>query len=258
MSAAIHPTALIDPTAILGTDVQIGAYAIIGPRVIIGDGTRVGPRVTIAQDTEIGKGCDVGVGAVLGTEPQDFKYRGEATRLVVRDETIIREYATLHRGTEASGCTTVGRRCYLMAYSHVGHDCVLEDDVILANAVQLGGHVYLEASVAIGGASAVHQFVRIGTHAFIGGGSRVVQDVPPYTKAAGNPLKLYGINSVGLARAGFDPQRRLCLKRAWRVLFNSRLILSEAIKRVRAEYGELPEVRRLIEFIERSRRGITA
>lgn len=258
MSAAIHPTALIDSTATLGTDVEIGAYVIIGPRVIIGDGTRVRPRATIAQDTVIGRGCEVGVGAVLGTEPQDRKYRGEVTRLLVGDGTVIREYATLHRGTEASGCTSVGRRCYLMAYSHVGHDCILEDDVVLANAVQLGGHVHVEASAAIGGASAVHQFVRIGTYAFIGGGSRVVQDVPPYTRAAGNPLKLYGINSLGLARAGFDPQRRFCLKRAWRLLFNSRLALSEAMEQVRGEYGQVPEVRRLLEFIVQSRRGIPA
>ncbi|GBD33384.1 MAG: acyl-[acyl-carrier-protein]--UDP-N-acetylglucosamine O-acyltransferase [Gemmatimonadales bacterium] len=258
MSVTIHPTASIDPTATLGTGVEIGAYVIIGPRVIVGDGTRVQPRATIAQDTVIGKECDVGVGAVLGSEPQDFKYRGEPTRLVVGDRTVIREYATLHRGTGAGGCTSVGRRCYLMAYSHVGHDCVLEDDVVLANAVQLGGHVHLEASVTIGGSSAVHQFVRIGTHAFIGGGSRVVQDVPPYTKAAGNPLKLYGINSLGLARAGFDPARRFCLKRAWRLLFNSKLRLSEAMERVREEYGDLPEVRRLIEFVEQSRRGIPA
>jgi UDP-N-acetylglucosamine acyltransferase len=145
-----------------------------------------------------------------------------------------------------------------MAYSHVGHDCLLGDDVVLANGVQLGGHVQIEASVTIGGSSAVHQFVRIGTYAFVGGGSRVVQDVPPYTRAAGNPLRLYGINSVGLARAGLDPKRRFCLKRAWRLLFNSKLRLSEAMERVREEYGELPEVRRLIEFIEQSRRGIPA
>lgn len=256
MSSTIHPTALVDSTATLGAEVEIGPYAIIGPRVAVADGTRIGPRATIAQDTIIGKGCEIGVGAVLGTEPQDRKYRGEQTQLVIGDETIIREYATLHRGTQASGRTAVGRRCYLMAYSHVAHDCILEDEVILANCVQLGGHVHVEAAAIIGGSSAVHQFVRIGTYAFVGGGSRVVQDVPPYTRAAGNPLKLYGINSVGLTRAGVDSYTLFRLKRAWRLLFNSKLSLSGAIECVRAEYGEVPEVERLIRFVEQSQRGI--
>lgn len=256
MSTRIHPTALVDPTATLGVGVEIGPYAIIGPRVVVGDRTRVGARATIAQDTIIGESCGIGVGAVLGAEPQDRKYQGEETQLVIGDETIIREYATLHRGTQASGRTAVGRRCYLMAYSHVAHDCTLEDDVILANCVQLGGHVHVEPAATIGGSSAVHQFVRIGTYAFVGGGSRVVQDVPPYTRAAGNPLKLYGINSAGLARAGVDSQTLFRLKRAWRLLFNSKLNLSRAIECVRAEYGDMPEVERLIRFVEQSRRGI--
>lgn len=256
MSTRVHPTAVVDSTARLGVDVEIGPYAIVGPGVEVGDGTVIAARAMLAQDTTIGARCRVGVGAVLGTDPQDLKYRGEPTQLAIGDETTIREYATLNRGTVATGRTSVGSRCYLMAYTHVAHDCTLEDWVMLANAVQLGGHVHLEAHASVGGSSAVHQFVRVGTYAFVGGGSRVVQDVPPYTRAAGNPMKLYGINAVGLERAGFDPDVRLALKRACRLLFNSRLSISQAMDRVRADSSQVPEVMRLLDFVAQSHRGV--
>lgn len=256
MTPRIHPTALIDPAAELASDVEIGPYAIVGPGVEMGNGTVIGARVTIERDTSLGRRCRVGVGAVLGSDPQDLKYRGEATRLTVGDHTTIREYATLHRGTAATGQTTVGHRCYLMAYAHVAHDCVLEDDVVLANVVQLAGHVHVEAGASIGGSTAVHQFVRIGALAFVGGASRVVQDVPPYTRAAGNPMKLYGVNAVGLERAGFDPETRRALKRAHRLLFNSRRPLTGALEEVRLELGDIPEVARLVDFVTRSQRGV--
>lgn len=256
MTPRIHPTALIDPAAELASDVEIGPYAIVGPGVEVGNGTVIGARVTIERDTSLGRRCRVGVGAVLGSDPQDLKYRGEATRLTVGDHTTIREYATLHRGTAATGQTTVGHRCYLMAYAHVAHDCVLEDDVVLANVVQLAGHVHVEAGASIGGSTAVHQFVRIGALAFVGGASRVVQDVPPYTRAAGNPMKLYGVNAVGLERAGFDPETRRALKRAHRLLFNSRRPLTGALEEVRLELGDIPEVARLVDFVTRSQRGV--
>lgn len=252
----IHPTALVDPTAELGSDVEVGPYVIVGPGVAVGSGTVIAARATVERDTTLGRDCHVGVGAVLGSDPQDRKYRGEPTRLTVGDHTTIREYATLHRGTAATGQTTVGHRCYLMAYAHVAHDCVLEDDVVLANVVQLGGHVHLEAGASIGGSTAVHQFVRIGTLAFVGGASRVVQDVPPYTRAAGNPIRLFGLNAVGLERAGLEPETRRALKRAHRLLFNSRRSLTGALEDVRLELGDIPEVVRLIEFVAQSQRGV--
>ena len=252
----IHPTAIVDRAAELGRDVAIGPYAIVGPGVTLADGVRLAPHAVIERHAIIGRGCDIGVGAVIGGDPQDVKYRGEPTRVQIGEGTRIREYVTVHRGSTATGRTVIGRGCYLMSYVHVGHDCVLEDDVTLANAVQLGGHVHLESHVTVGGSSAIHQFARVGTYAFVGGGCRVPQDVPPYATAAGNPLRLYGINAVGLRRAGIGPEDRLALKRAFRLLFNSDLALSEAIDRLKAEDPEIPEVTRLIGFFSRSERGV--
>ena len=256
MTPRFHPTALIDPDTEIGADVTIGPYAVIGPRVTVGDGTTIGPHAVIQQDTRVGRRCTVGAGAVLGADPQDVKYHGESTWLEVGDETVVREYSTLHRGTEARGKTSVGRRCFLMTYVHVAHDCVLEDEVTIANAAQLSGHVTIEAHATVSGLSAVHQFVRIGTYAYVGGGSRVPQDVPPYTTTVGNPLKLYGLNTVGLTRAGFSPEVRLALKQAYRLLFNSDLTRMEAVELVRREHGSVPEALRLADFVAHSERGV--
>lgn len=252
----IHPSAVIDRHAELGTAVSVGPYAIIGPNVTIGDQTEIGPHVVIEGDTVLGRRCTVASGAVLGTAPQDRKYRSEATSLVVGDRTIIREYVTINRGTTARGTTQVGCDCFLMAYAHVAHDCTLEDGVTLANAVQLAGHVLIEANATISGLTPVHQFVRIGTYAFVGGGSRVPQDVPPYARAAGNPLRLYGINTVGLTRAGFAPQVRRALKHAYRLLFNSELSTLDAVETLQREAEHVPEVMRLLAFVTASERGV--
>ncbi len=256
MIESIHPTAVIDRDAELGRDIVIGPYAVVGPGVKLGDGTRVKPHAVIERNAIVGPGCEIGVGAVIGGDPQDLKYRGEPTRVEVGEGTHIREYVTVNRGTAATGRTVIGRGCYLMSYAHVAHDCVLEDDVTLANAVQLGGHVHLEAQSSIGGSSAVHQFARVGTWAFVGGGSRVAQDVPPYAKAAGSPLKLYGINAVGLRRAGLSSECRLALKHAFRLLFNSDLTTSEAIDRLRSGGPAFPEVARLLDFFGETERGV--
>lgn len=256
MTVRVHPTALVDPGAQLGPGVEVGPFTVLGPGVEIGEGTVIGPHAVIERNTALGRRCHVGAGAVLGADPQDLKYRGEATRLEIGDETTIREYATLHRGTSATGRTRVGSRCYVMAYVHVAHDCVIEDAVVLANAVQLAGHVHIETCASIGGCTPVHQFVRIGRHAFVGGGSRVPQDVPPYTRAAGNPMRLYGINSVGLARAGMPAPARAALKRAYRLLFNSELSPTQAVDRLRMESPHVPEVMHLVDFIATSRRGV--
>ncbi len=255
MPTLIHPTAVVAPDVELGVDVEIGPFAIVGPRATIADGSRIGPHA-IVEHTRLGGDCLVGAGAILGATPQDTKYRGGDTWVEVGDGTTIREYATVHRATEARGTTSIGRRCFLMTYVHVAHDCVIEDDVTIANMVQLAGHVHVETHATISGLCPVHQFVRVGTYAYIGGGSRVPQDVPPYTTAVGNPLRLYGINVIGLARAGVPAETRLALKRAYRLLFNSDLTPTEAVRRLRAEPDLSPEVRHLVEFVAGSERGV--
>jgi UDP-N-acetylglucosamine acyltransferase len=253
----VHPTAIVDANAELGDGVQVGPYAIIGTNVKIGAQTIVGPHAYIEKDTRVGRECFIAKGAVLGTDPQDVKYEGEETVLIVGDRTTIREFATLHRGTRASGSTVVGSDCFLMAYTHISHDSRIGDHVTIANAVNMGGHVVIEDWAMIGGVTAIHQFVRIGTYAIVGGGCRVPKDVPPYTRAAGNPLKLYGLNTVGLERRGISKQIRQELRQAYRVLFNSNLNISQAIEELRSRGTAIEEVEKLIAFIEASERGVT-
>lgn len=253
----VHETAIVDAEAELGQGVVVGPWAMIGPRVQVGDGTEVGPRVLIEKDTVVGEDCRLANGAVLGTDPQDLKYRGERSTLQVGDRTVVREFATLNRGTSASGRTVVGTDCLIMAYAHVAHDCELGNHVVLANSVNMAGHVLIEDWAIVGGLTPIHQFVRIGAHAFIGGGSRIPQDVPPYCRVAGNPPKLYGLNSVGLERRGLSEETRRALKQAYRILFQGDENLSHAVRRVEAEVAGIPEVRHLIEFIRSSERGVT-
>jgi UDP-N-acetylglucosamine acyltransferase len=252
----IHRTALIEPTAELGPDVAVGPYAIIGPRVTVGDHTQIAAHAVLERNTRVGRGVKIGYGTVIGNDPQDLKYKGEETWVQIGDGTIIREYCTINRGTTATGKTSVGQRCFIMTYVHIAHDCAIGSDVILANGIQMAGHVTVEDRAIISGLVPIHQFVRIGTYAFVGGGSRVNQDVPPYTKAVGNPVHLYGLNSVGLQRAGFAPEVKLALKRAYRLLFNSDLTVSQGIARARAELPSAPEVEKFLSFIEASQRGV--
>lgn len=252
----IHRTALVDPKAHLGQDVSIGPYAIIGPRVTVGDGCTVAAHAVLERNVKLGAGVKLGYGAVIGNDPQDLKYQGDETWVEIGDGTVVREYCTVNRGTSATGKTTIGERCFLMSYVHVAHDCVIGHDVIIANAVQMAGHVTIDDRAIISGLVPIHQFVRIGTFAFVGGGSRVNQDVPPYTKAVGNPVHLYGLNSVGLQRAGFSPELKLALKRAYRLLFNSDLTVTQGIARARAEMPVGPEVELFLRFIESSQRGV--
>jgi UDP-N-acetylglucosamine acyltransferase len=256
MSARVHPTALVDPGAVLGADVEIGAFAMVGPGCELGDGCVVAPRATLERNVRLGRGVRIGLGSVIGGDPQDLKYRGEETSVEIGDGTVVREYATINRGTTHSLKTTVGRGSFVMSYVHLGHDCHVGDGVILSNAVQLAGHVIVEDRAIISGVSAVHQFARIGRHAFVGGCSRVAKDVPPFLKAVGNPVRLYGLNSVGLQRSGFDPEVVRELKRAYRLLFRSDLNVSQALERARAELQPLPEVEHFLHFIEDSQRGI--
>lgn len=252
----VHPTALIDPSAELAPGVAVGPYSIVGPGVRVGARTRIGSHVLIERDTTVGEECTIHQGAVLGTDPQDLKYMGEPTVLMVGDRTVIREYATLNRGTIASGVTRVGSDCMLMAYTHVAHDCHLGNHVILSNAVNMAGHVSIGDWAIVGGLTPIHQFVRIGAHAFVGGATRVAKDVPPYVKAAGSPMELYGLNSVGLQRRGIPDDVRRELKRAYRLFFASNHNVAQALARAREELRALPEVEIFLSFFENSERGV--
>ena len=257
-TVGIHDTAIVDRGAELGPGVQVGPYAIIGPGVRIEANSHVGPRVLIEKDTTVGVSCRIANGAVLGTDPQDLKYEGEKTHLEIGDRTVIREFATLNRGTAAAGRTTVGSDCLLMAYCHIAHDCEIGNHVIVSNATNMAGHVTIEDWAVVSGLVAIHQFVRIGAHAFVGGASRINRDVPPFCRATGNPSpKLYGLNTVGLDRRGFSPDVRRRLKRTYRVLFQSEWNLSRALRKV-SEDPELmcPEVGYFLDFIRNSERGI--
>lgn len=257
IESPIHPTALVDPSAELEEGVTIGPYSIIGPDVAIGRATKIGSHVLIERDTTVGAECSIHKGAVLGSDPQDLKYAGERTQLVIGDRTVIREYATLNRGTAALGSTRVGDDCLLMAYTHVAHDCHLGDHVILSNAVNMGGHVQIGDWVIVGGLTPIHQFVRIGEHAFVGGASRVAKDIPPYVKAAGHPLQLYGLNSVGLQRRGYPEEVRRELKRAYRLFYGSSHNTSQALARAREELKPLPEIEKFLAFFEETERGVS-
>lgn len=257
MTELIHPTALIDESAELAPDVAVGAYTVIGPNVRIGPGTTIGPHVQIVRDTTIGRDCAIHHGAALGGDPQDLKYAGEHTELIVGDRTVLREFVTLSRGTVAHGRTEVGSDCLLMAYAHVAHDCTVGDRVILANSVQMGGHVSIGEWVIVGGLTAIHQFAKIGAHAIVGGTSAVRKDVPPYVKASGNPLKLYGLNSIGLQRRGFSEETRAQLKRAYRLFFQSSYNISQALEKARTELPQTPELQLFLAFVDESERGLT-
>jgi UDP-N-acetylglucosamine acyltransferase len=252
----IHPTALISPDAKIGSNVEIGPFAIVGENCEIGDGCVLGARVTLERNVKLAPRVKVGVASVLGSDPQDLKFKGEETWVEIGEGTTIRECATINRGTSYSHRTTVGRDCFIMSYVHLAHDCQVGNNVIISNATQLAGHIVVEDHAIISGVSAAHQFVRIGAHSFVGGCSRIAKDVPPYLKAVGNPIKLYGLNSVGLQRRGFPEETVRELKRAYRLLFRSELNVSQALERARAELVQTPEVVHFLEFIEQSDRGV--
>lgn len=258
MSPAIHPSAMLDSSAELGKGVTVGPYVIIGPNVSVGDGCRIGPRATLQRNVRLAEEVSIGDGSILGGDPQDLKFGGEETWVEIGPGTIIREYSTINRATAATFKTTVGARCFIMSYVHLAHDCHVGDDVVIANATQCAGHVTIHDRAILSGLNAVHQFVTIGTYAFVGGGSRVNQDIPPYVKAVGNPMELYGLNSIGLQRAGFSGEKVAALKRAYRLFFNSDLNLSQALERARTELPAFPEVERFLAFVETSERGVPA
>ncbi len=254
----VHPTALIHPEAKLHESVEVGPYAVIGPKVRIGAGTRVGSHAVIEGRTELGERNRVFQFASVGAVPQDLKYAGEDTELIIGDDNQIREFTTLHIGTNGGGgITRIGNKNLFMAYSHVAHDCRLGDSCVLANSAALAGHVEVGNYVAFGGLSAVHQFTRIGDHAFIAGGAMVAMDVPPYCTAQGDRAELVGLNTVGLARHGFTDDQITRVKDAYKVLFRSKLGLNEAIAKLKAEYGGHAEIDVFLDFVVQSKRGLT-
>ena len=258
MSARVHPSAVIAPDARLGDDVEVGPFAIIGEDCEIAEGCVIAARATLERHVRLARNVRIGVGSVIGGDPQDLKFQGEETWVEVGEGTIIREYSTINRGTSATYRTVVGAHCFIMTYVHLAHDCHVGDHVTIANGTQCAGHVTIHDRAVVSGLNAIHQFVTIGTYAFVGGGSRVNQDIPPYVKAVGNPMELYGLNSIGLQRAGFSGETISALKRAYRLFFNSDLNLSQALERARADLPPLPEVERFLDFVESSERGVPA
>ena len=257
MSVRIHPAAFVDPGARLGVDVTIGPGAVIGPDVVIGDRTRVDSHALVTGWTTLGCDNHVHHGAVLGSAPQDLKYLGEPSYLVVGDHSVFREYCTANLATEPGFTTRIGSHVLMMAYSHVAHNCAIGDRVILANAVQLAGYVVVDDWAIVGGGTVVHQFTRIGRHAMIGGGSRISQDIAPYVKAAGSPPRNAGINSIGLARRGFSMEAVKAAERAYRLFFRDGHTVSQAVAAIRREFPGQPEAEHFARFCETSVRGIT-
>ncbi len=259
MAQEIHPTAIVDPGAQLGKDVVVGPFSIIEDNVIIGDGTTIGSHVLIKAHTTIGRNNRIHSYAFAGGDPQDLKYQGEPTTLVIGDNNSIREFATLHRGTvSGGGITKVGNNCLLMAYVHIAHDCVLGDAVILSNAVMLAGHVLLGDHVVVGGMTGIHQFVNMGEYSFAGGMSGVAQDIPPYMLTVGNRAKIHGPNAIGLRRQGFTIETVTALRNAYRKIWRSDIPRQEALDEVEQESGSLPEVKKLLDFVRGSERGVAS
>jgi len=255
----IHQSAIIDPSAQLAADVEVGPYAIIGKHVTIGAGTTVGPHAVIGDWTEIGCNNRIFHQTSVGAPPQDLKYRGEEAWTRIGDNNMIREFATIHRGTVTGhGETVVGSNNLFMAYSHVAHDCRIGNNVVMANVATLAGHVTIEDHVILGGLVAVHQFASVGAHAMIGGGTLIGLDIPPYMIATSSKrdAKLRGLNLIGLKRRGFSDEVINSLKKAYKTLFMAKLKQDEAIAKIRAEISDCPEVEYLLSFIEKSQRGI--
>jgi UDP-N-acetylglucosamine acyltransferase len=252
--AEIHQTAIIESGAEIGKDVTIGPYSVIEKGTVINDGCSIGSHVLIASGTTLGKNCKIHKGAVLGSVPQDLKFKDEKTFLQIGNSTTVREFATLNRGTTHSFYTKVGSNCLLMAYSHVAHDCMIGNNVNLANSVNLAGHVIIEDNVGIGGLTPVHQFVKIGKESFIGGGLRVPKDVPPFILAMGEPLKFAGLNKVGMQRRGYSEESLANLKKAYRILYRENKTVKEAITEL--ENHTDTHVQHLVEFLKNSERGI--
>jgi len=255
---SIHPTAIVDPKAELDSDVQVGPYAIIREDVSIGSGSQIGSHAVIEPFVSIGRDCRIFQFASIGATPQSLKFEGEKTYVKIGRGSIIREFVTIHRGTGfGGGITEVGEQNFLMAYTHIAHDCKTGRMVVMANNATLAGHITIGDFATVGGLTAIHQFVKVGDYAFIGGKSAVVKDIPPFVIAAGDRARLHGMNTVGLKRHGFTQSTINELKKVYRIIFRIGLTRNEALERVKAEVEQIPEVVKFLEFIQSSQRGIT-
>lgn len=253
----IHPTAIIDPKAELADSVEIGPFAIVGPGVTLHEGVKLGAHAVVSGPTVLGARTQLFHHAVIGEDPQDKKYKGEPTRLIVGADNVFREFSTANRGTvQGGGETRIGDGNLFMAYSHVAHDCVVGDHCVFANCASLAGHVEVQDHAVLGGLSGIHQYTRVGRCAMIGGGGMVAQDVPPFTIAQGDRARLFGLNIVGLRRSGYKLEVITALRNAYRELFHQGTPLRIALEQVREVYSEVPEVTELVTFIESSRRGV--
>ncbi|GMV81190.1 MAG: acyl-[acyl-carrier-protein]--UDP-N-acetylglucosamine O-acyltransferase [Planctomycetota bacterium] len=257
MSVEVHPTAVIDPQARLGDGVQVGPYAVIGPHAVLGAGVTIHNHATVTGHTTLGEGVQVFPGAVLGCVPQDLKYKGEPTTLEIGAGTIVRECATLHPGTAlGGGRTAIGKNCLIMAYAHIAHDCILADQIIVANASQLAGHVHVQEGARISGLCAIHHFVTIGRGSFVGGSARLSIDVPPHTLAEGHPARIRGLNLEGLRRRGITGEPVAALKSAFRLLVRDKGSRAEAYAEIEREgYTQHPVVAEFVRFVKRSDAG---
>ena len=254
----IHPTAIIGPKTELGENVHVGPYTIIEGEVFIDSGTQIGAHVYIDRYTHIGKNCLISPFASIGTPPQDIKFKGEKTQVVIGDENDIREYVTINRGSSGGGgSTTIGNQNLIMAYCHVGHDCQLGNGIIMVNLSTLAGHVVLEDYSRLNALVAVQQFVRVGAYAMVGGKTGVLKDIPPYVNASGDRAKLFGLNTIGLKRHNFSDETIKALKKAYQIMIRSHLIRQEALDQVEKEVPAFPEVTRFLDFIRNSQQGIT-
>ena len=253
---SIHPTAVIDPEAEIAPDVVVGPYCVVGREVTIGAGCWLQNQVTICGPVKIGTGNKFHSFCSIGQQTQDLKYAGEPTYLEIGNDNCFREFVTVNRATAIGSVTRVGNRGNFLAYSHIAHDCVVEDDVIFSNNGTLAGHVLVQSHAIIGGLTAIHQYCRIGKHAITGGCSKIVQDVPPFLIADGNPAEIRGVNVVGLERRGVPPETIRVLKESYRILYRAKLNTKQAVEELRKSFGEVVEAKELIEFIEQSERGI--
>ena len=254
----IHPTAVIHPGAELSADVVVGPYAVIDEEAIIGRGCRIHAHAHIASYTTVGEGCEIYSYASVGTPPQDLKFDGRRTETIIGDNNVIREFVTINRASVGGDeITRVGDNNLFMAYSHLAHDSIIGNNVVMANAATLAGHVTVADHATLGGLCAVHQFVRIGTHAYIGGKTGVTKDIPPFMLVSGHRAKLYGLNTVGLKRKNFSPTVLKILKQCYRILFLTERTLAEALEVAESQFGDVEEVKVLVDFIRGSQRGIT-
>ena len=252
----IYPFTYIDPTAKIANSVKIDPFTVIGNDVEIGEGSWIGSNVSICEGTKIGKNVKIFQGSVIGGLPQDLKYKGEKTHTIIGDNTTIREFVTINKGTTTNQQTLIGQNCFIMAYTHIGHDCIIGNNCVLSNNCQMAGHVKLEDWVWIAGVTAIHQFITIGQHAYIAGGSLVTKDVPPYIKAVRNPLTYGGVNSVGLKRRGFSAEKVNHILDIYRVIFNRKLNTTQALQVIEEEFKVTDERDEIIQFIRQSGRGI--